>query len=124
MSDIVITDYKPEHLVGFNLMDCHLSEEIKEVNTEAVTFLSKGKPIAIIGWFLIAPGVLQVWSILSKESCNHKFSFLKSVVHLIRYGFDRFSLRRMQMSVKVGYDRGWKMAKFLGFKCEGIMHSY
>lgn len=120
----MMVNYDPKHLQEIQILDCHKSEGITQVNTEAVTFLDGTKPIAIIGWFLISPGVLQLWAILSEDICNYRFSFPKCCLVLIKEGFERYGFRRMQLNVKEGYEIGIRWAKFLGFNCEGLMTNF
>lgn len=95
-----------------------------DLSMEAITFLHNDEPIAIVGWYLISPGVLQVWSLISDGVSQCPIAFHKSVRLLIEHGFERFELRRMQMSVRLGFGPGWKWAKALGFNCEGVMKKY
>lgn len=124
MAKIKIVDYIPEHLERLEQREVHHGEGGAGINTPAVTFLVDDKPIAIVGYFFLCPGVLQVWSLFSPDTCRYPLAFYKSIRNLIDYAFDSMQVRRVQMSVKVGYALGWKWAKSLGFKCEGIMSQY
>jgi hypothetical protein len=121
---IRVVDYEPTHLANLSLRACHSGERPASISGSAVTFLMFDEPIAIFGWYFISPGVMQVWALLSDKVTQFKKSFHKQVGLIIEYAFEKWSLRRMQMSVRCDYQAGWKWAKALGFNCEGVMKRY
>lgn len=118
-----ITAFKPHHLDELELAP-EQGQKPEKVNTDAITFLFKDRPIAIVGWGLLVPGVLQVWSLLSPGIKETPLAFHRSMLLLISHAFEQQKLRRMQMSVRVGFPEAWNWAKALGFICEGTMRNY
>jgi len=121
---LVDTDYLPQHMRDIVVKDIHQGEHRTEVRTAAITFLLDDSPVAIIGWFRLSHSVLQVWSVLSDDVSKKPISFYKSVLNLIEYAFDSMKINRMQMSVRVGYNKGVRFAESLGFVLEGVMFKY
>lgn len=121
---IDIVDYQPSHLENIVLKKCHDGERPKEIRGNAITFLIAGEPLAIFGWYLISPGVAQVWGLLSEKTQNHKKSFHKAVKLFLPYSIQKLEIRRMQISVRCHFHQGWRWAKKLGFNCEGVMKQY
>lgn len=118
-----IVAFKHHHLEELQLGPDQ-GDKPHEILTDAVTFIFQEKPIAIIGWGLLLPGVLQVWSLLSPGIKETPLSFHRSVLLLISHAFEKYELRRMQMSVRCGFTEAWNWAKALGFECEGVMRNY
>lgn len=118
-----IVAYKPEHLYEIELAP-EQGEKPRDILTDALTVFYKEKPIAIMGWGLLVPGVLQVWSLLSPGIKETPLAFHRVTLLLISHAFEQFKLRRMQMSVRQGFTEAWNWAKALGFNCEGTMRNY
>jgi hypothetical protein len=121
---IRIVDYKPEHLAAIELRECHRTERPESIQTQAVTFLKDEEPLAILGWYQMMPGVGQGWALLSEKVTTCPIAFHKAVKSFLAFVFYKFKLRRLQISVRVGYQKGYYWAKSLGFICEGIMNRY
>ncbi len=121
---IEVVDYLPEHLERIKLKACHNGERPNKISGVAVTILSGEDPLAIIGWYFISKGVVQIWAFLSDAITPVKKSFHKEVLSLLRWAFDSHPVQRIQISVVYGYTTGWKWARSLGFSCEGIMKKY
>lgn len=121
---IRVTRFSPEHYEKIIPRACHNVDHITGVAKEAITLLRDDVPLAILGWEWISKGVLQVFAIISDEIKKCPLVFHKTVLGLLNNEFEVKSVRRVQMSVVVGYQMGWKWAKALGFECEGIMRGY
>lgn len=121
---IQVVPFLPEHLETIHVRDEQKGEIPGKVLTDAVTFMVHDLPIAILGYFLIAPRVVQVWAIIGNEISLCPIAFHKQVLHFINWGFEYFTLQRMQMSVKIHYSKAIKWAESLGFKYEGRMKLY
>lgn len=120
---IKIVKYEPSHLENFTPKYCHKSELV-QINTEAVTFMRDGVPIAIFGGYLLFPGCLQVWGLVSEEIHKTPIAFFKSAKLLLEYYIDTLKLRRVQINVRTDYPEGWRWAVALGFKSEGVMTKF
>lgn len=124
MAKLVITEYLPEHLELLKPRACHAGEGISEIHGPAVTYTHEELPLAIVGVYEFTPGVHQAWGVLSEQVTEHSLSFHRSLCLLLAYYADRKEARRIQMSVRVGYDMGLRWAKSLGFEEEGVMKKY
>jgi hypothetical protein len=120
---IKIVRFAPDHLEQLNLRP-EQGEKPEMVGGNVLTFLHDEKPIAIVGWFLLAPGVAQCWALISEDVKKCPKSFHKNILLLLRWHQDKFEIRRFQMSVSCEFQTGWRWAKALGFTCEGIMKKY
>ncbi len=116
---IEIVEYRPEHMarVKPEAVDGDLSGP-------AVTFMDGESPIAVFGWNFVTRGTVQVWAILGEGIHRRKKSFHKAVKELIAASFGKCVVNRMQMSVKVGFERGRAWALSLGFTQESVMRRY
>jgi hypothetical protein len=124
MDKIQVVPYAPEHLARMKIRDDSKTHPIKSVSLPAITLTHKGIPIAVFGWMHPDPGMMHVWSLITDDIRFVAFQFHKEVLRLIAHAFERFKLRRMQMSVRAGYHEGWSWACSLGFVCEGTMQRY
>lgn len=121
---IKVVNYSSSHLERIKLKACHDGERPASINGTAVTFLLGDEPLAIIGWYFVTESVVQIWALLSDGISAVKKSFHKEVLALLRWAFLSHPVRRIQMSVRVGYSVGWRWAQSLGFTCEGVMKKY
>ena len=117
------------HFEKMQLKEVYSGEQHTEmpVNAFATTFFfndQPDEPVAIFGANQILCGVFQVWAFTTESVKRHPIAFHREVVKLIEWWFDNAQLRRMQMSVRVGYAEGWDWAKLLGFQSEGTMRKY
>lgn len=121
---IKIIPTTPEHLAQIELRECFAGEERPTQAPNAVTMIVDGVPIAIFGGYRVGSGIYQLWGLVSDRVKDYPASFHRCVKLMLNYHIDSLKLRRVQLSVKVGFVVGWKWAKSLGFACEGIMKSY
>lgn len=121
---ISVIPYQPEHFDQMSLKDCHKEEKIsRPEGVRAVTYMHQDKPIAIVGAIEFIPGVLVAWSLLSDEVKKTPVAFHRATRHLVNFYLES-GYRRIQITVRQDYEDGWRWAKALGFKCEGIMRKY
>lgn len=118
--------YAAHHLSKMKLKEVHSSEVGLDVplNAFATTFFYGDDPVAIFGASQLFRGVFHVWAFLTEDVKKHPIAFHREVVKLIDWWFKNAQLRRMQMSVKVGFSEGSKWASLLGFVPEGVMKNY
>jgi hypothetical protein len=94
------------------------------VRNAALTLMRNGVPVGIFGGFPVTMHTHQIWALFSEEAVKYPLSLVKSIKDIIRWAEETLQLRRLQVSVKLGYMQGWRFAETLGFKCEGIMKGY
>ena len=117
-------DFIPDHLERIKIRSAQDGERPKSIRGPAVTILSDGEPLAIFGWYFICPGVVQIWAFVSEGVSEHKKSFHKACKAFLANGIGPVGARRIQFSVRCGFQQGWRWAKALGFRCEGVMEQY
>jgi hypothetical protein len=117
--------YSQHHFELMKLKEVYAQDRF-EVPREAfaTTFFLGDEPIAMFGAKQICRGSFQVWAFTTDLVRKYPLAFHKKVLELIQWWFDNAQLRRMQMSVRVGYTEGWNWSHALGFKCEGTMKKY
>lgn len=121
---VSVIPYTPEHFDQMELRQCHKDEKIQRPEgVRAVTFIFQDKPIAIAGALEFIPGVLVAWSLLSDKIKECPIGFHRAMLYLIDFYLEA-GYRRIQITVRQDYEMGWRWAKTLGFKCEGIMRKY
>lgn len=121
---IKMVAFNPDHLAKIDLQDAQKDERPDFIVGTAFTFLAGDEVIAIVGYHFIMAGVVQVWSLLSSTAKRHPLSLTKAIRTLIEFHEQELNLRRIQMMVKVGYQAGWRWARTLGFREEGLMKNY
>lgn len=121
---IKIVPTTPEHLEKIELRAAFENERKPIDAPGAITLLKEGSPIAIFGGYVLAPGVYQVWGLVSDQVKECPMAFHRSVKLLLSYQIHNLKVRRTQMSVRCGFQAGWRWATALGFRPEGIMKQY
>lgn len=114
-----------EHLNALDLLPCYVGEvRPAGIPPHSVTFLNDDVPLAIFGGHFASQGVLQVWGLVSTHIHECPIQFFRAVKGFLDFKTDELKIRRVQISIRAGYQEGWKWAKSLGFKCEGTMQKY
>ncbi len=121
---ISVVPYEPKHLALLQVREEQKADVPKEIGGDAVTILNDEIPVAILGGYQIVPGVLQAWSLISDYVKKIPIAFHREVKNFIGFIMKKYAIRRIQMSVVVGFQIGWRWASALGFKPEGIMKQY
>lgn len=93
-------------------------------NNNIYTCLSGNRPIAIIGWTLLFPGVADLWSLVSEEIKKYGKSFYKFCMTLMEFGNYNLGIHRFQMTVRVGNKELIRWSEALHMKCEGLMEKF
>lgn len=90
---------------------------------EALTLMIDGRILACCGYFLVLPGVAQVWVLPSIYVHDHSLIFVRVIDRYLKSLFKTFDWHRMQTVTEVN-DKHRRWMKVLGFKEEGIMEQY
>ncbi len=121
---VKVVKFEQRHLDEIKIKDIQKSERPESIHGYAFTLVSGEVPLAIYWVTELSLGVMQIWSLISEDCLKQPLSFFKETKLALRWLFEHFKLHRAQMSVKVGYEAGWRFAETLGFECEGVMKSY
>ena len=121
---INVVNYHPDHLRDICLKSVFKAENIKEVNTQAITLMGEKRPYAIVGGKFIYPGVFRVWALISEDVYKIPMAFHRMIIRLISNYAKAFNIRRMEMEVSKNFQEGLRWASKLGFKPEGLMEKY
>lgn len=107
----------------YNVVDNPKAAEQLWVYSRAL--LIDGRPIAVM---LIQPrwtGVGYAVVLPSLESLTeHGLSLHKATLKVLEYAETTLSMRRIEASVRVGYEAGVRWIEALGFEREGLMRNY
>lgn len=90
---------------------------------DALTLIVDDKILACFGYFLIFPGVVQVWLLPSIYLDEHPIIFVRIVKRYIEQTADVFNWHRVQTVTEVN-DKHRRWMKTLGFVEEGVMKKY
>lgn len=90
----------------------------------AHTLRENGRVVAIFGLTIIWPGVVEVWSLLSREVKRIPLAVIKNILLGLSFYQKHLHVKRFQMTVKNDYMDGHRFARFLGFTHEGVMHAW
>jgi hypothetical protein len=82
------------------------------------------KILAVVGIVQIRAGFAEAWTLTSDEIKEAPLGFHKMVLAMIRHAEKRYSIRRLQMTVKADYADGKRWAESLGFVKEGVMRHF
>lgn len=90
---------------------------------DALTLVIDGRVIACFGYFLVFPGVVEVWLIPSIHIDKYSLTFVRIVRRYLDQTAALFQWHRIQTVTEMdGRHRKWM--KVLGFKEEGILEKY
>lgn len=125
--------YEPHHLELFDPDFMMSGVNVSKENMKkaagldgffSYTMTNLGKPVGVMGGFLMCQGVAEVWSVLSKEARKLPFGLHRQTKMLLELHEREYSLHRIQMQVLEGFEAGYRWAESLGFQEEGLLRSY
>lgn len=120
-----LVEFIPDHLEKINPGDHHLDEGEQYIDPRtSLTLMIEDEPAAIFAWRTHSQGVLHVSALISKSAKKHPLTFHRCAKYLTEHAIEDRQIQRIQMSVRCGFDMGWKWAESLGFQCEGTMRKY
>lgn len=119
---VKVVPFHQDHLAKIELKACHQGEATTGTSGPAITLMDGEYPAAIIGWYQICPGVLQVWGIFSERIRRVPLSITKTAKKLLEFALTDH--HRVQICVRCDYLEGYRWAKSIGFSCEAIMNKY
>jgi hypothetical protein len=105
--------------------DPRSEEKIKALISASTyaTLIVEDKIIAIIGYYELWPGVIEVWVFPSIHIPDHAVSYLRCAKRYTKSLWRDLPIHRMQTSA-INDELHEKWLTFLGFEKEGIMKSY
>lgn len=98
-------------------------DEIFELSGASYTYLELGRPKAAFGAIPIWQGRAAVWAIIG-DNINNWVSFHRSVKSQLNQFCKDNSMRRMELTTRVGFDESERWARMLDFKYESTMPLY
>lgn len=122
----VISDIEPRSVYDGDItLKYRLMSLVGASGVESAVFLNKrDKPIAIIGYSLLWPGVAEAWAVTTDLIDKDRFSFCKKVREYLDFSFNSMGIKRMHITVKNDYLEGMQFARFLKFKPEAFLAKY
>ena len=90
----------------------------------ALTGLVDGKIIGTGGVVILWESVGEGWIILTKDVNEYKTEAILCIRKLMNQAIKELKLRRLQMIARTDFPKAQKLAKTLGFQCEGCMKNY
>lgn len=128
---MIVVDYRPHHL---RLIKIQAAQEAMAsmITVEYALLLKNAGPAYTVldddGEVLFCCGTAKqwegrfvVWSVLSKFATKKKFVWISRKV---KSYFDKSDIRRLEMTIDVGFDQGVRWAELLGFKRECKMEKF
>lgn len=128
---IKIDTFELKHLEGFKpktpFVDLAANMELNMLNVSRhlLSLLYKDKLVCIAGVNYHREGVGEVWLVPSAEVDEHKFLFYKAIQWLIdSYLMGSQNLHRLEMSIRVDWEKGIRWAQRIGFEREGLARQW
>jgi len=88
-------------------------------------YMEDGTIYAVAGIFPLWEGCGEAWVIPTRVVKNRRIPVSRHLKKtLARLGFEELKMHRVQSAVKVDFKEAHKLARFVGFKEEGLMKSY
>lgn len=125
VSHLDLIQVKPEYreLLNSDKVKFVLSNIPGGEQGDALTVMIDGRVVACFGYFLILPGVVEVWLLPSVYVHDHAIIFVKLVRRYLEQTANVFGWHRIQTVTKATSEhRRWM--NVLGFCEEGIMKKY
>ncbi len=127
-----LVPFKIEHLKLMDIDNSRLvlgldetMKRYKKVNGTAYTlFRNDGVALGCGGIEDMWTGVGEAWIILSNESMNSSLMVARNIDKKLAEFADTGKYHRIQVMVLRGFDAAIKLARFLGFKHEGLLKQY
>jgi hypothetical protein len=129
MSDVRIAPFHPAHLDLMEVRDYELElfgpEALGQLaNTgQCITMAISGVLTAVLGYFILRPGVLEVFVIPSKHLKACSFVYLRWVRRYMESTAKHLGVHRMQTFSRADAETD-RWMKHLGFTLEGTLQQY
>lgn len=132
---IEVIPFEPEHIMGttplmkdaYTIAMCNNIEyltALKKLGAAYSGFTSDGICVGAAGVRPINAKTFEGWALLTEASAGQTKSIIRAIDLFIKNYFDYDAADRFQATVKLNFPQGHRFAKLLGFKPEGILHSF
>ncbi len=122
---IEVVPFKSSHLEKMTARSVHDGEtHVPQEGTLTFTITVDNQPVAILGLFIVQPGIASLWGIVSDSIQRVPIGFTKTVMDLIAGWGDSFKLRRAQVMLRYTYPRYGDWYKLMGFEKEGLLRKF
>tara|TARA_R100001460_G_scaffold58755_1_gene98569 strand:+ start:1902 stop:2351 length:450 start_codon:yes stop_codon:yes gene_type:complete len=89
-----------------------------------LALIDNGKVYAVTGLAPLWEGVAEAWFLPTREMNGKRIQTVRLVKRELDAAITRLKLTRVQAVVRSDFTNAHKLAKFLGFTSEGVMHKY
>ena len=89
-----------------------------------LALIDNGKVYAVTGLAPVWEGVAEAWFLPTREMQGKRIQTVRLVKRELDAAITRLKLTRVQAVVRSDFTNAHKLAKFLGFTSEGLMHKY
>ena len=105
--------------------DPKMAEKLSALSTHGYggTMLYDGRVIAIFGYIMLWPGVIEVWSFPSIHVKQYSMQYLRTLKRYLDSLSEIHDIHRLQ-STAISDDTHDRWMKFLGFTCEGLLRQF
>jgi len=106
----------------------------KDLVTNAICDLSRGPAVAcrnpdgslacVVGGVCIWDGVARIWAITTPNMDLYPVRYARLFVWLHKWFVGSYNVHRVEFTVRSDFEKGCRLAEFLGFKKEGVLAAY
>lgn len=119
-----VRTYRQDDFYGFKLQSWQQNEKIIVPDDAYTVTTDKGRVLVIFGLQKRWDNVYVAWSFISAESGDYMLRVFRLFQKILRQGFDRTGVNRVEAYVQSDFKAGNRLVKMLGFGFEGKMHRF
>lgn len=83
-----------------------------------------GRVACVVGGVCVWDGVARAWAITTPAMDFYPVRYARLFQRLLKWFTQVYNVHRVEFTVRADFDRGMKLAEFLGFKKEGLLMAY
>lgn len=126
-------EYKEGHLDLINIKDEFVASNDEFLNTHlsasspfglAFTLVYGSQVLGVIGYTEKFPGVIEIYSMLSKDVRDHPIGFHRKILQLMDVIIKKVAPKRMQCFVRADFKESLRWVEALGFNKEAELRNF
>ena len=132
---IKVIPFEPEHIMGIKPLindeamqrlvnDSAYLKLLKQLGPAYSGFTLEGQCVGAAGIKQVTGTTVEGWAVLAEDSKKYSKSIIRAIDLFIQNYFNHNAADRFQVTVKLDFAKGHRLARILKFKPEGILHNY
>jgi hypothetical protein len=98
--------------------------EQRPMHMNVITISKDGDPIAVICWYFMWEGVVELLAITDKKVKSNAIPFAKCMKEWMDAEILQKRIRRVQTTLRASFPQGQKWLSFLGMEQEGLLRKF